>query len=237
VAEDSGTQLPRSVDSTVLRAERLGRSVPGKILVADVDLEVRKGETLAIVGPSGSGKSSLLRLLNRLDEPTAGTVYLDGVDYREIAPRDLRRRVGMVTQRPFLFPGTVADNLRFGPRQRGQELSDNEIEDLLHGVLLDGLGGRDVANLSGGEQQRVSFARTLANSPEVMLLDEPTSALDENAKREVESVIGRIGREQGIPCVLVTHDASQAERLAHRALVLEGSRVVRSGAVNEVLRA
>ena len=232
-----GSGISHTLEATVLRAEKLGRVVPNKILVADVDLEARKGETLAIVGPSGSGKSSLLRLLNRLDEPTAGTVYLDGVDYRDVAPRELRRRVGMVTQRPFLFPGTVADNLRFGPRQRGEELSDNVIEELLHGVLLDGLGGRDVANLSGGEQQRVSFARTLANSPEVMLLDEPTSALDENAKREVEAVIARIGREQGIPCVLVTHDPAQAARLAHRALVLEGGRVVRSGAVNEVLRA
>lgn len=234
---DSGTQKSNGVDAAVLGAKKLGRSLPNKILVEDVDLEVRKGETLAIVGPSGSGKSSLLRLLNRLDEPTAGMVYLDGVDYREIAPRELRRRVGMVTQRPFLFPGTVADNLRFGPRQRGVELDEEAIEELLRAVLLGGLGGRDVANLSGGEQQRVSFARTLANSPEVMLLDEPTSALDENAKREVEAVIGRIGREQGIPCVLVTHDAAQAARLAHRALVLESGRVVRSGAVNEVLRA
>lgn len=236
MAEDSGKNSI-GMDSAILRAEKLGRSVPNKILVADVDLDIRRGETLAIVGPSGSGKSSLLRLLNRLDEPTAGTVYLDGIDYRKIAPRELRRRVGMVTQRPFLFPGSVADNLRFGPRQRGVELADSVMEELLHAVLLDGLGERDVANLSGGEQQRVSFARTLANSPEMMLLDEPTSALDENAKREVEAVIARIGREQGIPCVLVTHDAAQALRLAHRALVLESGRVVRSGAVNEVLRA
>lgn len=83
----------------VLRAENLGRNVPKKVLVADASFEVNRGEMLAIVGPSGSGKSSLLRLLNRLDEPTSGTVYLDGVDYREIAPRELRRRVGMVTQR------------------------------------------------------------------------------------------------------------------------------------------
>ncbi len=227
----------RPHNEAILRAEGLGRSVPGKVLVADVTFELARGEILAIVGPSGSGKSSLLRLLNRLDEPTGGTVYLDAVDYRKIAPRELRRRVGMVTQRPFLFPGSVADNLRFGPRQRGVELANNVMEELLHAVLLDGLGGRDVANLSGGEQQRVSFARTLANSPEVLLLDEPTSALDENARREVEAVIARIGREQGMPCVLVTHDSSQASRLAHRALVLETGRVVRSGAVNEVLRA
>jgi len=149
----------------------------------------------------------------------------------------LRRRVGMVTQRPFLFPGTVAENLRFGPRQRGEELSDARMEELLAGVLLAGFAGRDVANLSGGEAQRVSFARTLANSPEVLLLDEPTSALDEEAKREVEGVIRRIGSKQGISCVLVTHDSGQASRLAEKALILEQGKIVRTGAAAEVLRA
>jgi len=221
----------------ILRAEKLGRTVPAKILVAEANFDVCKGETLAIVGPSGSGKTSLLRLLNRLDEPTNGTVYLQGVDYRQIAPRDLRRRVGMVMQRPYLFPGSVADNLQFGPRQRGEILSDERVEQLLAGVGLAGYRLRDVANLSGGEAQRVSFARSLANGPEVLLLDEPTSALDEDSKREVETIVQQVGREPGIPCVLVTHDAAQAVRLAQRALVLEGGRIVRSGAVEEVLGA
>jgi putative ABC transport system ATP-binding protein len=189
------------------------------------------------VGPSGSGKTSLLRLLNRLDEPTRGKVYLDDIDYRQIAPRELRRRVGMVMQRPYLFPGTVADNLRFGPRQRGEILSAARIEELLAGVGLDGYASRDVANLSGGEAQRISFARTLANSPEVLLLDEPTSALDEDSKREVETIILQVGRKQGIPCVLVTHDAAQAVRLGRRALVLEAGRIVRAGNIEEVLHA
>jgi len=221
----------------VLRAEKLGRSVREKVLVMDASFEVRKGETLAIAGPSGSGKSSLLRLLNRLDEPTSGTVYLDGVDYRKIAPRELRRRVGMVTQRAYLFPGTVAENLRFGPRQRGEELNQSRIEELLAGVGLAGYGSRDVANLSGGEAQRVSFARTLANSPEGLVLDEPTSALDEDSKHGLEALIVQIGHAQGIPCVLVTHDMGQAARLAQRVLILEAGRIVRSGTVEEVLRA
>jgi len=207
------------------------------VLVADASFGVRKGETMAIVGPSGSGKSSLLRLLNRLDEPTSGTVYLEGTDYRQIAPRELRRRVGMVMQRPFLFPGTVADNLQFGPRQRGAELSSRVVGELLAGVLLGGFETRNVANLSGGEAQRVSFARALANSPEALLLDEPTSALDEEAKREVETVIQGIGQRQGVACVLVTHDAGQAARLGQRVMLLESGRIVRSGSAAEVLRA
>ena len=228
---------PAQADSAVLRAENLGRSVPGKVLVSAASFQVRKSETLAIVGPSGSGKSSLLRLLNRLDEPTSGTVYLHATDYRQIPPREVRRRVGMVLQRPFLFPGKVADNLQFGPKQRGQDLSAADIEELLTGVGLAGFESRDVSNLSGGEAQRVSFARALANSPEALLLDEPTSALDQAAKRDVETLIRRIGQEHGIACVLVTHEIEQAARLAERALILESGQIVRSGPVEEVLHA
>ena len=221
----------------MLRAEGLGRSVPGKILVADATFDIRRGEALAIVGPSGSGKTSLLRLLNRLDEPTSGTVFLDGTDYRRIAPRDLRRRVGMVSQRPYLFPGTVAENLRFGPLQRGEELPADRVDDLLAGVGLAEYAARNVANLSGGEAQRVSFARTLANAPEVLLLDEPTSALDDDAKAEVEDLIHRVARERGPTCVLVTHDTAQAARLASRALLIEAGRIARDGPPQEVLGA
>ncbi len=228
---------PRNNDAVVLRAERLGRIVGARALVSEASFAVSRGEILAIVGPSGSGKSSLLRLLNRLDEPTAGTVYVDGADYRGIAPRELRRRVGMVMQRPYLFPGTVAENLRFGPRQRGETLAQARLEELLAGVGLPGYATRSVANLSGGEAQRVSFARALANVPEVLLLDEPTSALDEDSKRDVEALIARINDTRGIPCVLVTHDMAQAARLARRALLLEAGRIVREGSVAEVLDA
>ena len=224
-------------NAVLLQAEHLGRSVPQKILVADATFELRRGETLAIVGPSGSGKTSLLRLLNRLDEPTSGTVFLGGVDYRQIAPRDLRRRVGMVTQRPYLFLGTVAENLRFGPRQQGEELPDDRVDELLAGVGLAGYASRNVANLSGGEAQRVSLARTLANAPEVLLLDEPTLALDDDAKAEVEGLMQKVVRDRGLTCVLVTHDTAQAVRLAKRALLIAVGRIVREGPAEEVLRA
>jgi putative ABC transport system ATP-binding protein len=221
----------------VLRAEHLGRTIGEKILLLDANFEVYSGEVLAIAGPSGSGKTSLLRLLNRLDEPTSGTVFVEGTDYRTIEPRELRRKLGMVTQRPYLFPGTVADNLRFGPAQRGQTLPPEAIEELLAQVGLKGYAKRDVANLSGGEAQRVSVARTLANTPLVLLLDEPTSALDEAAKLEVETTIRKVVHDQGLTCVIVTHDLAQAARMAGRALLLESGRIVREGPVGEVLRA
>lgn len=211
--------------------------VGGKVLVADASFEVRRGEVLAIVGPSGAGKSSLLRLLNRLDEPTSGTVYVEGVDYKEISPQELRRKLGMVTQRPYLFPGTVADNLRFGPAQRGEMLSDADVATLLERVGLRDYATRNVANLSGGEAQRVSVARTLANSPLVLLLDEPTSALDEASKLDVEALLQEIVRDHKLTCIMVTHDVAQAARLADRVLVMEAGRIVREGAAREVLRA
>src|SRR6202158_3625608 len=215
------TQRQPAEGPVVLRAEKLGRGVPTKVLVEDATFEVQTGEVLAIVGPSGSGKSSLLRLLNRLDEPTSGTVYVEATDYRQIAPRELRRKLGMVNQRPYLFPGTVEQNLRFGPQQRGESLSQDSIEQLLARVGLKGYASRNIANLSGGEAQRVSVARTLANSPLVLLLDEPTSALDETSKLEVESSIQRVVHDQGLTCVMVTHDLAQAARMAGRALLLE----------------
>ncbi len=224
-------------DKIVLRAEHLGRAVPGKVLVEDASFTVGSGEVVAVVGPSGSGKSSLLRLLNRLDEPSSGTVFVEGVDYRQIAPQEVRRKLGMVTQRPYLFPGTVEQNLRFGPRQRGQALSDENVAALLERVGLKDYAQRNVANLSGGEAQRVSVARTLANSPLVLLLDEPTSALDEASKLGVETLLQEIVRDHRLTCVMVTHDVAQAVRLAERALLMEAGRIVRAGAIGEVLHA
>jgi len=227
----------RSPSEAVLRTENLGRIVAGKTILSGISFTVQTGELLGIVGPSGSGKSSLLRLLNRLDEPTSGTVYLDGLDYRQLPPRELRRRIGMVMQRPFLFPGDVATNLRFGPAQRGEAMPKDEIASLLERVGLAGFAAQEVSVLSGGEQQRVSLARTLANRPEVLLLDEPTSALDEHSKLGIEELIGALVRDQGLTCVMVTHDRDQARRMCHRVIVLEAGRLVQSGLAVEVLGA
>jgi len=224
-------------EAVVLRTERLGRRVGEVWIVSEISLEVQRGESLGVVGPSGSGKSSFLRLLNRLDEPTSGMVFLEGEDYRQIPPRELRRRVGMVTQRPFLFPGDIASNLRFGPTQCGEMLPDGDIVSLLEKVGLPGFASRNVANLSGGEQQRVSLARALANRPEVLLLDEPTSALDEQAKAGVEELIADLVKQNSLTSVLVTHDRDQARRLCCRVAIFEAGRLVQLGTTVEVLDA
>jgi putative ABC transport system ATP-binding protein len=209
----NGTEL-------LLRAEGLGREVAGKAIVREASFVLRPGEVVAITGPSGAGKSSVLRLLNRLDEPTAGRVWLEGRDTGVLNVRELRRRVGMVMQQANLFPGTVVENVRYGPALRGVLMSDAEVEELLKTVELGGYAERDVAGLSGGEAQRVSLARTLANRPQVLLLDEPTSALDDAAKLVVEeALLAAMAQVEGA-CLIVTHDAAQAARLAGRTLVM-----------------
>jgi putative ABC transport system ATP-binding protein len=221
----------------LLKAEGLGYQVDGQVLLSDINFEISAGERIAIFGPSGAGKSTLIRLLNRLDEPVSGTVYLDGQDYREIHPRKLRRRLGMVMQQPNLFPGSVADNIRFGPTAQGESLDDARLKALLSGVDLEGFADRDVAKLSGGEAQRVNLARTLANKPEVLLLDEPTSSLDQAARREVEETILSVLDSGEVTCILVSHDRAQVLRLTDRVLMLEGGKLIADGPVEEVLDA
>jgi putative ABC transport system ATP-binding protein len=216
---------------------QLCRAVGAKRLVDDISVEIGPGEVLAVVGASGAGKSSFLRLLNRLDEPSGGTVLVDGADYRAMPPRDLRRRVGMVMQTAYLFPGSVGLNIAFGPRQRGEMLAADEIDALLARVGLPGFASRDVSALSGGEAQRVSLARTLANAPDALLLDEPTSALDETSARAIEELILGIIRERAMTCVIVTHNRPQAERIAARAMMMESGRLVAVGPTREVLHA
>lgn len=225
------------MNAPLLRLDHLSRQVGDKTIIDNINLEVNSGELIAVIGPSGAGKSSLLRLLNRLDEPTGGTVYLNGQDYRQIAPRDLRRHVGMMMQAAHLFPGIVAENLRFGPRQQGQALTDAAVARLLEQVGLSGFADREVTHLSGGEAQRVSLARTLANHPELLLLDEPTSALDDRAERGIEELLRQIFQEEGLTALMVTHDTAQAERIANRAIFIEAGALIRTGTVAEVLNA
>ncbi|HUB14998.1 MAG TPA: phosphate ABC transporter ATP-binding protein [Acetobacteraceae bacterium] len=231
---DAGTA---AVAALTLETSRLSRAVAGKILLNDVSVLIPPGEITAVVGPSGAGKSTFLRLLNRLDEPTGGSVLLNGQDYRAVPPRTLRRRLGMVMQMAYLFPGTVAANIGFGPKQRDETMAAGQIAALLERVGLPGYQDRDVRTLSGGEAQRVSFARTLANAPEGLLLDEPTSALDEASVRGIEELLLGIVAEHRITCVIVTHNRPQAARIASRTMVLEAGRLVASGPTSEVLHA
>ena len=190
----------------------------GKPVLDHLSARIPEGAT-ALVGPSGVGKSSLLRLLNRLADPDSGRILYRG---RPLAERDvlaLRREVMLVPQLPALAPGTVSDNLAYAARlaQRAQFDADGA----LRAAGLDqSYAARDVGKLSVGEQQRAMLARALAVEPTVLLLDEPTSALDAEATETVERALEGLRRRRDLSLVIVTHDSAQAERLADMTIEL-----------------
>lgn len=204
-------------DVVVVRGER--RAVDG------FTAEISSGGITVVFGPSGSGKSTLLRLCNRLEVPSSGRVLLDGDDLARLDPLALRRRVGMVFQRPTPFPGTVRDNLLTA----SPAASEHQLETALMRAALDATWlDRDAKALSGGEAQRVCVARTLVTDPDVLLLDEPTSALDEQPTFVLEKAVCELTRH-GISAIWVTHDAAQLRRVADRVVRIERGRYAGSG--------
>ncbi|QDF99404.1 molybdenum ABC transporter ATP-binding protein [Azoarcus sp. DD4] len=202
-------------------------SADGK-LTLDVSLRIARGESVALLGPSGSGKTTLLRMLAGLAPADSGhiqafgTVWLDSARGIALPPR--KRRAGLVFQDYALFPNMSArGNLRFAlPRGRPPARAD----DLLDLVGLAGLADRHPAQLSGGQQQRLALARALAAEPELLLLDEPLSALDTRLRRELQDALLALRARHGTTTLLVTHDPAEAQKLADRAVVLEGGRIV-----------
>jgi putative ABC transport system ATP-binding protein len=180
------------------------------------------GAITAVVGLSGTGKSTLLRTINRLVEPTAGEIYLDGEPTSRMDPLKLRRRVGMVFQLPALFGATVEEATLYGARLAEREADAGRLLEMagLEASFL----GRAPQALSVGEQQRVSIARALALEPQALLMDEPTSALDEAARRRVEGLIRELNASLGLTTVLVSHHLDQVARVADRVVVLAGGR-------------
>lgn len=198
--------------------------------LTNVDVTVPEGAVTVIVGPSGAGKSTLLRLCNRLEVPSTGTVLFRGSDISSIDPLHLRRRVGMVFQRPIPFPGSVRDNLLVAdPGASALALTDALEQASLDISYLD----RDAERLSGGETQRMCLARTLLTTPEVLLMDEPTSSLDAGPRAQLEGLTRRFC-DSGLPVLWVTHDLDQARRLADHVIVLAGGRVVAHGGGGDV---
>lgn len=198
--------------------ERVTVQRAGRRILDELTATIPAAGITVVSGPSGAGKTTLLRLCNRLEVPDAGIIYYRGQPLDELDPLVLRRRVGMVFQRPTPFPGTVADNLAIARPDAGTD----ELSTLLERVALDpGLLGQEARTLSGGELQRMCLARTLVTRPETLLLDEPTSALDAQPKQVFEATARHLAA-QGITIIWVTHDDAQAARVADRIYQLRG---------------
>lgn len=216
------------VASFELEAVNAGPSDAPILRSMSVELPCRGVTVLA--GPSGAGKSSLLRLLNRLDDPISGSVSWDGRDLRSWDPIELRRRVGMVFQRAAVFPGTVDDNLRVAMPDLDRPAAAAALGRVgLDAELLD----RVASDLSGGEAQRMCFARALLTRPAVLLADEPTASLDGAARRTIET-LGRDLADDGMPIIWVSHDVTQLRRLADHVIVLVAGQVAATGPLGEL---
>jgi putative ABC transport system ATP-binding protein len=192
----------------------------GAQLLRGVDLAVDHGAVVVLAGPSGAGKSTLLRLGNRLEVPSSGRVRFHDADTSALDPRELRRKVGMVFQRPVVFAGTVRENLAVAdPTAPDDRLAGELCRVGLDGEVLE----RRADDLSGGEAQRMCIARALLTRPEVLLMDEPTSALDPENRRGIEALAVALARS-GLGVLWVTHDLAQARRLGEQVVVIVDGR-------------
>ena len=208
-----------------------------EITVLDnIDLKIESGEICTVLGPSGCGKSTLLRLMNRLEETTSGSIFLDGKNIKDMNVIQLRRRVGLVFQVPVMTEESVLENLFYGLKVEGKE--EGTKEKAMKSLELTGLNEtfltRDFSRLSVGEKQRISIARTLMLNPDLLLLDEPTSALDPTATLNIEKLILDLNARIGLTTLFVTHDITQALRLAHKCVILIDGRKIEEGDIKEI---
>ncbi len=224
----------------MITIQHLSKQFGGFKAVDDLSVSVAAGETLVLLGTSGCGKTTTLRMLNRLVEPDSGTIHIDGIDIREQPAPELRRRVGYVIQDGGLFPHyTVAEAIATVPKLLNwiPDLISQRSRELLDKLQLPANSlNRYPSELSGGQRQRVGLARALAARPPVVLMDEPFGALDPFTRRHVRRELFGLTELSETTVVLVTHDVSEAIELADRIALMDKGRLVQIGTPDELLR-
>jgi putative ABC transport system ATP-binding protein len=199
-----------------LKIREVEKVMGGKKILNGINLDIHKGEVMGLVGPSGSGKTTLLKCLNRLINFDGGTIHLDGINIMKFHPVTLRRSIMLVHQESKMLPGTVYENVSYGPSLKGS-VDIKHIHGCIEsmGLSLDFLE-RDAEKLSGGEKKRVALARALALNPEVLLLDEPTAGIDPKKVETVERTIASYVKKYNLTVLWVTHYAEQAKRVSDK---------------------
>jgi spermidine/putrescine transport system ATP-binding protein len=218
-----------------VRLERVTKQFNEVKAVDDLDLDIQRGEFFSMLGPSGCGKTTTLRMIGGFEEPSAGTVFLNGQDVTGLPP--YKRDVNTVFQSYALFPHLdVYENVAFGLRRKKVEKGaiHDRVDDTLRLVDLPGFEKRKPSQLSGGQQQRVALARALVNHPQVLLLDEPLGALDLKLRKQMQLELKRIQSEVGITFVYVTHDQEEAMTMSDRLAVMRHGKIEQIGAPAEV---
>ena len=225
----------------MLELQALTKRYGDQVVVDQFSLRAERGELVVLLGTSGCGKTTTLKMVNRLIEPSAGTVLLDGVDVSQLPEYELRRRIGYVFQKIGLFPHmTVAENVGVTPTLLGWTPArvHARVDELLALVELDPVQMRNryPAALSGGQQQRVGVARALAAEPSVMLLDEPFGALDPITRDRLQQSFVRIRTQLNVTAIFVTHDLVEALLLGDRIVVMRDGRLIQEGSPRELMR-
>jgi ABC-type phosphate transport system ATPase subunit len=195
--------------------KNLKKKLDGKEILKGINLNVNKGDILALVGPSGSGKSTLLRCINRLIEPNEGNIYFNDQNIKEISPQKLRRNIVLVHQESVMLPGSVFDNVSYGPSLIGEVDKSHLIKCIEDAGLSEDFLTKNAEKLSGGEKKRVAIARALALKPSVLLLDEPTSGVDPKKIKTVENNIISFSKKRKLTVLWVTHNIDQAIRISN----------------------
>jgi glutamine transport protein glnQ len=224
----------------IIKVKNLKKSFGYNHVLKGIDIEIEEGEVVVVVGSSGSGKSTFLRCLNLLEEPTSGEITIDGVKLtdKKVDLNTLRREVGMVFQQFNLFPNyNVIDNIKLAPkklRKTSDQAATKKAKELLDSVGLLNKAKEFPVNLSGGQKQRVAIARALAMEPKIMLFDEPTSALDPEMIGEVLDVIRNVAKK-GMTMVIVTHEMKFAREVGTRMIFLDKGVIIEDGMPEEVM--